>query len=287
MKVGSVTIGVIVGAISALALRHAHDPSESGLSLSFNGLEAAAIVLGVGLIVGPLAALGFGSARLIAAAGLAFAVGAPVFGAVLGLTLRGDAAGGYDRFFAWTFAIAAMYALAGVAAADRAESADRAERADRADGAGRRRAKELVVAGVALVVGLSTVATLELTRQNAWRAWDVAHHDVALVLPDVPGYEPTGMRFFGGGIEVELTGGGGSLSVDLLDRKASESLVCDGSACGDSWSSGTVVKRRHAGRLVSIRGDGGARVTVDVPLRPVSAERLARLPELPPPTYED
>ena len=94
------------------------------------------------------------------------------------------------------------------------------------------------------------------------------------------------MRFSSAGIDVELTGPGGTVLVDLLDRETSLLRVCDRRSCwdrpGDRWSSGSVVTRRHAGRLVQIRvADGGSVVVpIDVPLRPVDADRLARLPVL-------
>ena len=94
------------------------------------------------------------------------------------------------------------------------------------------------------------------------------------------------MRFTGAGIDVELTGPGGTVLVVLLDRQASLMRLCGNGSCwnrpGDRWSSGSVVIRRHAGRLVQIEVSGGGTVVVpvDVPLRPVDADRLARLPEL-------
>ena len=94
------------------------------------------------------------------------------------------------------------------------------------------------------------------------------------------------MRFTGAGIDVELTGPAGAVLVVLLDREASLMRLCGNGFCwnrpGDRWSSGSVVIRRHAGRLVQIGVDDGGTVVVpiDVLLRPVDADRLAKLPQL-------
>ncbi|GIJ71444.1 hypothetical protein [Virgisporangium ochraceum] len=267
---GSTAIGLVVGAIVAVAIRHAHDPAAAGLTLPMEDLEAAGMALGAGLIVGPFLAAMFTSARLLTATALAAGVGGPVLAAVFLGTLDGGAAGGADRFLAWTLAVTATYTLAGVTTAPDVVPRD------------------VLVAAVTAVVALSGVALLEQTRQDRWRTWDVTHSDVALVLPDLPGFAPTGMRLDRAGIDVELTGPAGTVLVELLDREASLVRRCDGTRCwdrpGDRWSAGSVVARRHAGRLVQIRvADGGSAVVpVDVPLRPVSADRLARLPVLRP-----
>jgi hypothetical protein len=261
---GSAVTGLVVGAIVAMAIRHAHDPAVTGLTLPVKELEAVGIALGAGLIVGPLVAM-FMSVRLLSVAALAAGVGGPILALVLMLTLDGGAAGGADRFLAWTLAVATVYTLAGVATAREVVPRD------------------VLVAALTAVLAVSVAGMLEQTRQDRWRAWDVAHHDVALVLPDLPGYEPTGMRFTSAGIDVELTGPGGTVLVDLLDREASLVRWCDSGPCwnrpGDRWSSDSVVTRRHAGRLIQIGVvDGGSVVVpIDVPLRPVGAHRLARL----------
>jgi hypothetical protein len=266
--VGSAVTGLVVGVIVAVAIRHAHDPASAGLTLPVEDVEAVGIALGAGLVVAPVVAAMFTSVRLLAAAALAAGVGGPILALVLMLTLDGGAAGGADRFLAWTLAVATVYTLAGVATAREAVPRD------------------VLVAALTAVLAVSGVGMLEQTRQDRWRAWDVAHHDVALVLPDLPGFEPTGMRFTSAGIDVELTGPGGTVLVDLLDREASLVRLCDSGPCwnrpGDRWSSDSVVTRRHAGRLIQIGvADGGSVVVpIDVPLRPVGADRLARLPVL-------
>ena len=170
---GSAVTGLVVGGLVAVAIRHAHHPSDAGLGLLMADVEAVGIVLGAGLVVGPVVAAMFTSARLLAAAGLAAGVGGPVLALVFRFTLDGGAAGGVDRFLAWTVAVATVYTLAGVATAREAVPRD------------------VLVAVVTVVVAVSAAGRLELTRQDRWRAWDVAHREVALVLPVLSGFEPT------------------------------------------------------------------------------------------------
>ena len=171
---GSAVTGLVVGAMVAVAIRFAHDPASTGLDRSFKIVEAVGIVLGAGLTVGPVVAMMFTSVRLIAAAALAAGVGGPILTLVWMLTLDGGAAGGADRFLAWTLAVATFYTLAGVATARETVPRD------------------FLVAALTTALAVSGAGFLEQTRQDRWRAWDVAHHDVALVLPDLPGFDRPG-----------------------------------------------------------------------------------------------
>jgi hypothetical protein len=139
--------------------------------------------------------------------------------------------------------------------------------------------RDVLVAALTAGLALSTVAALELHRQDQWRTWDVAHHGVALVLPDLAGFEPIGMRFYSSGIEVQMTGSGGPVLVDLLDRDASLARVCDTGTCwdkpGNGWSSDSAVTRRHGDRLIQIRTDDGGHTAIDSRRQRVQLETTA------------
>jgi hypothetical protein len=263
-------VGVLVGIVAAAALRHAYDPAASGSSLDLNGLESVVVVLAGGLFLGPAVAMLLRWEGILAAVVLAAIVGGPALATLLAVTVDGSAAGGADRFLGWTLVVAAVYAFAGAVTTP---------------GTGRR---SIIGTALAVTVAGTAVATLELHSQARWRTWDVAHHGVALVLPDLPGFEPTGMRFYTAGIHVEMSGNGGTLRVDLLNGSASRARMCDSDTCwnrpGDrSLSYSSTVTIRHGDRLVQISPQEGASfdVALAVPLRPVTAEKLTRLPKLP------
>jgi hypothetical protein len=271
----SAGVGVIVGGIAAAAVRYAHDPVSANMYLDQSRPEAVLTALAGGLVVGPVVAAVFRSARLLLAVASAAFFGGPVLALVLAFVVSGDAAGGPDRFVCLALAVAAVYAFAGALTAPGARN------------------DHILAAGVAVVLALTLLSILELRSQDRWRAWDVAHQGVDLVLPDIPGFQPTGMRFASTGIQVRMSSGNGEVLVDLLDREASRVRSCGSGPCweqpGDRWASGTVVTRRYGDRLIQILPGQGApvAVSIDIPLRPVTAERLAALPTLPPPDYAD
>jgi hypothetical protein len=254
----SAGVGIIVGVVAAGALRHAHDPVAASEFMSLSGPEALLCLLVGVLIIGPAGAVAFQSIRLLLAVVLAAGVGGPALAVLLAVTQRGDACGGADRFIGWMLAVAAVHAVAGAVTAPRV------------------RGGPVLVTAVVLVLAVSAVAALELGSQHRWRAWDIAHQDVALALPDVPGFEPTGFRFTDTGLRVAMSNSGDSLWVDLFNGEVSRGL-------GVSAPPGAVA-RRYGNRQIRIWPSDGARaaVSADVPLRPVSADRLARLPVLPP-----
>jgi hypothetical protein len=254
----SAVVGVIVGAIAAGALRHAYDPVAASEFMSLSGPEAVLCVLVGALIIGPAGAVAFRSVRLLLAVALAATVGGPALAILLAVIQSGDACGGIDRFLAWTLVVAAVYALAGAVTAPGL------------------RGGPIVAAAVTLVLAVAAVSWLELGSQHRWRAWDVTHQDVALALPDVSGFEPTGVRFTHAGLEVAMSRSGDFLRVDLFNGEVSRGL-------GVSAPTGAV-PRRYGNRQIWIWPSDGARaaVSADVPLRAISADRLARLPELPP-----
>ncbi|GIJ51677.1 hypothetical protein Val02_85630 [Virgisporangium aliadipatigenens] len=264
--------GIAVGAIVAGALQHAYSPQAAGYLLNSNLLQSVAWVGCGGLVVAPVVAAVAKSARLLAAMLLAAVIGGPALTALLAATVNGDAAGGPDRFAAWTFVVAAVYALAGALTSPRT---------------GR-----ITIASAVVVLLLTTtlVTVLERGSQQRWRTWDVANYDVTLALPDIPGYAPSGMRYGVQGLHIDMSGPGGIVSVELLDSKASKIRFCGlQTPCwnrpGDRWSDARLVTRRLGGRLIQIAPAEGAtiEISIDVPIHPVAAKTVAQLPTLPPP----
>lgn len=245
-------VGLVVGVIAAGGLKHAFDPVARSEYLNINDLEAECCLLVGMVIVGGAAAAAFRSVRVLLAVAVAPILGVPALAGLLAGTLRGDAAGGADRFVAWAVTVAAVYVLAGTVSAPGT------------------RPGPIVAAAVTLLLAGAAVAGLELTSQHRWRVWDITHQDVALALPDIPGYEPTGIRFNPDGLEVQMSGPDGNLRVDLLGKEASAHAA-------GRWP-------RYGDRAVRVWEVEEARTAVpaDVPLRPVTADRLARLPVLPP-----